>query len=69
LFGAPALVSIPLLRPNEFVEKYYSLNIEKELYDKLPKTLEDLTISFTVKYAINGQQKSLTQREKIILYW
>jgi tetratricopeptide (TPR) repeat protein len=69
LISAPALVSIPSLMPNEFVEKLYSLNIEAELFNKIPRSREDLDISFTVKYSIDGQPKSLTQVEKINLFW
>ncbi len=69
LFSAPALVNIPMLGPNEFVEKYYSLNIDSGLYENLPQNLQDLTISFAVKYSVNGQEKILSKDEKIILYW
>lgn len=69
LFSAPALVSLPSLMPNEFAEKFYSLNIENDLYNNLSRTQEELTITFTVKYMSNGQEKILTQDEKIILFW
>jgi tetratricopeptide (TPR) repeat protein len=69
LFSAPALVSIPALRPNEFVEKLFSLNFNNELYNKIPRSKEEVSISFTVKYNLDGQQKILTQNEKIVLFW
>lgn len=69
LFSAPALVSIPLLMPNEFSEKFYTLNFENDLYNNLSHTQEELDISFTVKYMNEGQEKILTQSEKIVLFW
>jgi len=69
LFSAPALVSLPSLRPNEFAEQFYSLNIENDLYDNLSRSQDELIITFTVKYISDGQEKSLKQSEKIILFW